>query len=157
MRRASSRMAPRISSSVTVSPAPALSRRALRALAQFRGDPTAMLSARVTAVPGKTREAPSRRARTMGAAPSAWTPTRWGIFSMNPSSFRSRKPLYRPLRQHPSPRAMNTRSGTSQASCSAISRAQLFFPSTRKGLMAQFRLYHPKRSMAAVARSKAAV
>ena len=66
--------------------------------------------------------------------------------------FISTSPFQIPAVVQPSPRATVTTSGIRPRICSAISRPQVFFPSTRYGLIAQLRLYQPKRRNRGLAR-----
>ncbi len=129
--RARTRMASRISSSLTATYSPPVCRTARRALMRSRGTPTEMLSARVLRTTGSISSVPSRQALTKGAAPSACTPINFGILSMKPRARRSLSPFQSPPMMQPSPTETKIRSGASHRSCSQISKAAVFFPSER--------------------------
>ena len=106
------------------------SRTASTAFFQFRGTPTAMLSAIVRGSIGRSGS-PLRKAAVTGAAPSACTPSIRGVRAISPSVFISRNAFHTPAMVQPSPTETATQSVGSQPSCSPISRPAVFLPSTR--------------------------
>ena len=89
-----------------------------------------MLSARVLGSTLSTGS-PLWKAVVIGAAPSACTPRKRGMRSISPRLCSSAKAFQAPAMEQPSPTDMTTQSGTSQASCSAISKPTVFLPSIR--------------------------
>ena len=79
-----------------------------------------------------TCSAPCWKAATIGAHPSGWTPIMRGNRSVNPRSKNSLNPFHRAAMLVPQPMGTMTAAGARQSSCSMISKAWDFCPSTRK-------------------------